>query len=320
MIGTSGHAAPRFLIGTCGYSYPGVPPNGWSGVFYPKRRAKRVDELEYYALHFNSVEINSTFYRPPSAEMAKGWAERTPSGFVFAVKVWQKFTHPTQLGGEAMLTKEPWERFDSQDVERFSAGIQPLAEAGKLGPLLFQYPASFVCDATTLERLAVVLSPFEKYPKVVELRHHSWSDEPERFHEVLARYGAAWAFIDEPKFSTSVRQEIAADGVLSYIRLHGRNQQKWWKHQDAWERYDYFYAGENIRRLAARLKELAAKSPVTKFHVFFNNHARGQAVANALMLKGELDPEHSARAPRALIDAFPEIQAFVGGEDNGGPV
>src|SRR5437879_2221850 len=101
MIGTSGHAAPRFLIGTCGYSYPGVPPNGWSGVFYPKRRAKRVDELEYYAAHFNSVEINSTFYRPPSAEMAKGWAERTPAGFVFAVKVWQKripaaFAPPTR--------------------------------------------------------------------------------------------------------------------------------------------------------------------------------------------------------------------------------
>jgi len=131
MIGTSGQSAARFLIGTCGYSYPGVPPNGWSGVFYPKRRAKRVDELEYYAAHFNSVEINSTFYRPPSAEMAKGWAERTPPGFVFAVKVWQKFTHPTQLGGDAMMTKEPWERFDSQDVERFSAGIQPLADSAR---------------------------------------------------------------------------------------------------------------------------------------------------------------------------------------------
>jgi uncharacterized protein YecE (DUF72 family) len=95
---------------------------------------------------------------------------------------------------------------------------------------------------------------------------------------------------------------------MAYLRLHGRNQQKWWKHEDAWERYDYLYRADNIRRLAEKLKTLAGQSPRTKFYVFFNNHARGQAVANALMLKGELEPECKAQAPRALIEAFPELK------------
>lgn len=147
MIGASDAFADRFLIGTCGNSYPGDPPNGWSGLFYPKSGAKRVDKLENYASYFKSVEINCTFYRPPNPKMAQGWAERTPPGFVFTVKAWQKFTHPTKLGGQTNGTADYWERFDLEDVKRFLAGIQPLADAGRLGALLFQYPASFVRDA-----------------------------------------------------------------------------------------------------------------------------------------------------------------------------
>jgi hypothetical protein len=86
------HVAERVFIGTCGYSYPGDPPNGWGGVFYPKAGKKRIDQLAFYASYFDGVEINSTFYRPPSAETARGWLKRTPPEFIFAVKAWQKFT------------------------------------------------------------------------------------------------------------------------------------------------------------------------------------------------------------------------------------
>jgi hypothetical protein len=95
--------------------------------------------------------------------------------------------------------------------------------------------------------------------------------------------------------------------------LHGRNQQKWWKHRDAWARYDYFYQAENIRGLAGRSKDLADKSPRTKFYVLFNTHARGQAVANASMLHGALLPENRVHAPRTLIDALPDLRDFVAG-------
>lgn len=298
----------RFYIGTCGYSYPGEPPNGWSGVFYPKGGKKPVNELEFYAGYFNAVEINSTFYRPASAAMARGWVNKTPADFVFTVKAWQKFTHAAKLGDGASDTGERWAPFERADVERFSEGIEPLVEAGRLGALLFQYPAGFVRDAANLERLEAALSSFDICPKVVELRHRSWSDHRDETAALLGRLRTTWAFIDEPKFSTSVKQDLTATDELTYLRLHGRNAEKWWKHQDAWERYDYFYQAENIRRLAAKLKQLAGKSPRSKFYVFFNNHARGQAVANALMLHRVLVPYEQANMPQSMIDAFPELR------------
>ena len=311
MNATTAAMLGRFFVGTCGYSYPGDPPQGWSGVVYPKRGKKRADELEHYAAFFNLVEINVTFYRPLSAAMARGWLERTGADFVFAIKAWQKFTHPERLGGGE--SRDKWQRIDQSDVARFIEGIQPLAEAGRLGALLFQYPASFVCNTVNLERLETTLARFDIGPRAVELRHRSWSDNLATTQAVLMRTQAIWAFIDEPKFPTSVKQELMAQGDIAYIRLHGRNQQKWWKHQDAWERYDYFYQAENIRRLADRLKKLAGKSPNAKFYVLFNNHARGQAVANALMLQGALVPEIRVQAPRTLIDAFPDLRDFVAG-------
>jgi uncharacterized protein YecE (DUF72 family) len=114
-----------------------------------------------------------------------------------------------------------------------------------------------------------------------------------------------------------VKQELDFHGSIAYLRLHGRNQEKWWSHEDAWERYDYFYPPASVRRLGAKIKQLAAKSPATTFYVFFNNHARGQAVANALMLKSELASDHKMRAPEALVEAFPDLKDFVGGAGRG---
>jgi uncharacterized protein YecE (DUF72 family) len=129
----------------------------------------------------------------------------------------------------------------------------------------------------------------------------------------------AVAFIDEPKFATSIKQQLTAPEDIAYLRLHGRNQEKWWTHQDAWQRYDYFYRAENIRRLAAKLTQLTAKSPQSKAYVFFNNHARGQAVANALMLQGAVNPGRNQNVPLALIEAFPDLKDFVAGGEAGPP-
>ena len=300
----------RVHIGTCGYAYPGAPPNGWSGVFYPKGGARRVDELEFYATYFNAVEINSTFYRPASAVMARGWVSRTPADFVFTVKAWQKFTHAAKLGN-GPSDGERWAPVQRADIERFSEGVAPLVEGGRLGALLFQFPAGFVYTAVNIDRLETVLSTFEICPKVVELRHRSWSDHRDETEALLVRSRATWAFIDEPKFPTSVKQELAATEELTYLRLHGRNSEKWWHHQDAWERYDYLYLGENIRRLAAKLKQLAGTSPQSRIYAFFNNHARGQAVANALMLQGALLSNDQVHAPHSLLEAFPELRRFL---------
>ncbi len=307
----------RFKVGTCGFSYPGAPPGGWSGVFYPKTRGRRVDELEFYATYFNTVEINSTFYRPATPAMAQGWVDKTPEDFEFAVKAWQKFTHPRKLGEEAGGAGELWRGFDAADVDLFCQGIAPLSDSGKLGPLLFQYPASFRHDEKNLEKLSQTLAAFEPYRKVVELRHKSWSDYAEETQAVLSRLNAAWAYIDEPKFASSVKQDLDFPGSIAYLRLHGRNQEKWWSHEDAWERYDYFYPPASVRRLGARIKQLATKSPATTFYVFFNNHARGQAVANALMLESQLVDGKKSRAPQVLVEAFPDLKEFDGDTGRG---
>ena len=306
----------RFRIGTCGYSYPGEPPAGWRGVFYPKEEKRRRDALEFYAMFLTVVEINSTFYRPATRLMAQSWVRKTPRDFEFVVKVWQKFTHPEKLGEGGRL-REPWERFGAADVETFVQGIAPLADSGKLSALLFQYPASLRSNQANRARIEETLAAFERFPKVVELRHRSWSDRRNETRELLDRSRATWAYIDEPKFAASVQQEIEAPGNITYLRLHGRNYQTWWQHREPWERYDYFYQPDEIQKLAGKLRQLAATSPAAKFYVLFNNHARGQAVANSFMLEAELEPHRVVKAPGTLIAAFPALKDFAPSDDSG---
>jgi uncharacterized protein YecE (DUF72 family) len=104
-------------IGTAGYSYPGPPPKGWHGAFYPQARGRRIDELEYYSRIFNTVDINSSFYGPPSERMANAWVRKTPDDFLFTPKLWQKFTHPTKIG-QGKSTGQ-WEPTTQADVDLF---------------------------------------------------------------------------------------------------------------------------------------------------------------------------------------------------------
>lgn len=297
-------------IGTCGYSYAGSSPKGWHGVFYPKTKGKKFDEIAYYCSFFDAVEINTTFYRPPAPEMAEAWAKRTPTDFEFAVKVWQKFTHPMKLGEEAGGKGGNWGAPGEEDVELFKESIKPLADSGKLGILLFQYPPGFHCTKENVEKLRRTLDLFKDYSKAVELRHRSWSDRSEETKALLEESGATWAVIDEPKFPSSVMQGFEPVGEILYLRLHGRNREKWWSHKEAWERYDYFYGPEEVRSLAAKIRGLAEKSPKAKIYALFNNHARGQAVANALMLKHELGQELAVALPEALVRAYPQLVGF----------
>ncbi len=166
----------RVRIGTSGYSYPGSPPKGWHGLFYPNKKGKGFNELGYYTSFFDAAEINTTFYRPPTPEMAEAWVRETPPEFEFAIKVWQKFTHPMRLGEAAGETKRDWEAPGEADVEVFKRSIGALADSGKLGILLFQYPAGFHYTKKNLAKLQWTLRAFQGYPKAVELRHRSWSN------------------------------------------------------------------------------------------------------------------------------------------------
>jgi uncharacterized protein YecE (DUF72 family) len=292
-------------IGTSGYSYSGAPPKGWYGAFYPEKKVKEFDELKYYSQIFNTCEINNTFYKPPSAAVAKGWADKTPADFSFSVKLWQKFTHPMKISRKK--SDEQWEPASQSDFEEFRAGILPLAEAGKLGALLLQYPAGFHCSPENIEKVESTLRWFYDYPKVVELRHKSWNEKNPEIQALFLENRASGVLIDEPKFATSIRQQAEVIGEIFYFRAHGRNAKEWWNPNESWERYDYLYSREEIKQHAEWIKTAASMPGVKKAFAFYNNHARANAPANAIMLSQEMGVLLKAMPPEGMLTKFPEL-------------
>ncbi|MEX0803072.1 MAG: DUF72 domain-containing protein [Candidatus Binatia bacterium] len=292
-------------IGTSGYSYPGPSPKGWYGAFYPDRKSKGFDELKYYSQIFNTCEINNTFYRPPSAAVAKAWAAKTPADFLFSIKLWQKFTHPIKVSRKK--SEEQWESVTQKDVDEFRTGILPLAEAGKLGALMLQYPAGFHFTPENLQNIERTLRWFYDYPKAVELRHKSWSERSLELRGLLDENRASGVLIDEPKFATSIRQDVEVIGDIFYFRAHGRNAKAWWNAKESWERYDYCYSRDEIKRHAARITTGISKPGVNKAFAFYNNHARANAAANAIMLSQELGVRLKAMPNEAMLSKFPQL-------------
>ena len=267
---------PQIFIGTSGWSYP-KGEGTWNGYFYPPGK---IVELEYFSQFFNTVEINSSFYRPPNPGYVYNWVKRTPPGFLFAMKLWQKFTHPRMYhdatGEEAIVSQS--------DVDTFRSGIEPLAKSGKLGALLAQFPPSFKNDDYGRQILGAVAKTFGGYPLAVELRHRSWSDD-ETTATLLKENNVAWVQIDDPKFSTSVAQEVPVTSGLAYFRFHGRNAKDWWS-GDSESRYRYLYSPEEISELADRIKTAAEQ--VGMLFAYFNNHWQAYAPRNANDLKKSL--------------------------------
>lgn len=307
-------------IGTSGWSYP-AGRGTWNGVFYPAKdaRPRGFDELAFYARWFDVVEVNSTFYGQPRAKTTQAWADRTPPGFEFAVKLFQKFTHPSMFL-EALAAGAPGASDEAlaaagdvrlTDVDEFKRGIEPLAVAGKLGPLLVQFPPSFTAGAAGVDYLGWLLRTFADYPVAVELRHRSWSDAGADTAALLAAYGAAWTLIDEPKFRFSIRQNWAAPvettpGRFAYARFHGRNAAEWWNHAAAEDRYNYLYSAEELAPLGEAVKSLATQ--VKKAYLFFNNHFSAQGVANAVQLRRQLGEDVPSPLPPALVERYPWLE------------
>lgn len=303
---------PGIRIGTSGWHYPSGHGT-WNGVFYPPRRASgrsTIDELAFYAEHFDTVEVNSTFYRVPGPEMTRAWAARTPRGFEFAVKLHQAFTHASMQPGASAGERPPATR---DDAEAFARAIEPLAEAGKLGPLLAQFPPSFKNTPESRDHLAWLLEVFDGVPVAVELRHATWSEDAAATRAQLAAHGAAWVQIDEPKFRSSIHQDFRPDPpTFFYARLHGRNAAQWWEHEAAEDRYNYLYTAEELDPIAEALDE--ARRLVRKLYAFLNNHFEAKGVANAAMLRHRLGLELPGAYPESFLERFPELRGVVAGE------
>jgi uncharacterized protein YecE (DUF72 family) len=274
-------------IGPAGWSY-----RDWEGVVYPHKPGTRFDPLEYLAGFFDTIEINSSFYRPPAASTAKSWANRVATNreFTFSAKLHRIFTHER---GKAT----------AEDEKVFREGIDPLFNAGRLGALLLQFPWSFKNNDEDRVYLTKLLDRFKDYPLVLEVRHASWNDAS--VYEWLEERGVGICNIDQPLFSKSIRPAALTTSQVGYVRLHGRNYENWFREKAVRdERYNYLYSIDELEPWITRIREVASQTAET--YVIANNHFRGQAVVNALEIKSILT-EQRVPAPEPLFSRYPRL-------------
>ncbi len=279
-------------IGVAGWDY-----RDWNGVVYPNRPARGFDRLAHVARYVDTIEVNSTFYRPVAPRIAESWVRRTAdrSAFRFTAKSHRSWTHETDA-----------------DLERTVAttleGLGPLRDADKLGAVLVQFPQSFHFAPTATDRIERLIRLAESWPLVVELRHTSWESEPAR--DWFDTCGAGWCAVDQPQVGRSTLGLVnLVCGSVGYLRLHGRNRANWFKPdagRDA--RYDYLYGAEEIASLAGTVGAMAESAE--SLFVIQNNHFRGQALVNALQMRHLVDGTRPA-APEDLVATYPELSGQV---------
>lgn len=268
-------------IGPAGWSY-----KDWNGTVYPSSQGRGFDQLAYLADLFDTIEVNSSFYRTPPPTHATSWLRRTSFNphFRFTAKLFRGFTHEKELP-------------PAEEARAFRRFLDPLHEEGRLGAVLLQFPWSFKDGPEARERLQALFDLFPPYPKVVEVRHSSFATD--EFLRFLEDAGTGIAAIDQPLFHDSIKPGAVASGDLGYVRFHGRNYAKWFNHQESWERYDYLYSPGELEPWVERIGELARTRDT---YVITNNHFRGQAVVNALELKGSLG--QPVKVPATLAETF----------------
>jgi uncharacterized protein YecE (DUF72 family) len=276
------------LIGTASWTDKSLLKSGW----YPKGADSAEQRLNYYSTQFPLVEVDSTYYFPPSEKNSQLWVERTPEGFTFNIKAFSLLTqHPTKTEAiykdlEVPDKRNVYPRDLSSEVvdevwDRFLSALQPLQEAGKLGALLFQFPPWFIIGRKNREYILECAKRSAPIPILVEFRHKSWLSERNREEtlEFLEGHGLAYVCVDMPQgFKSSVPPVVAATANLAAIRFHGHNDAEW-ESGSVQRRFKYLYSDEELRQWAPKVHDLAAEADST--HVLMNNCYRSYAQQNA---------------------------------------
>ncbi|HAV40887.1 MAG TPA: hypothetical protein DCW97_00535 [Acidobacteria bacterium] len=282
----------KYYVGTAGWSY-----EDWEGIVYPEVKGRGFHPLSYLAGFIDLVEINSTFYRPASVSMAYSWLKRLQAypDFLLTVKLLQVFTHQR-------------ENISPQLTDEFKRGITPLAVNQRLAAILIQFPWSFINSDENREYLEKLLLLFSDFPLALEVRHSSW-DQPE-FYNYLQEKSVAFCNIDQPVFHRSIKPSaLVTNPDFSYVRLHGRNYQDWFKEGAGRDdRYNYLYSNDELEDWVGRIKKLAEGS--NRVFVITNNHYRGQALANALQIKNMLTGE-KFNIPGSMMEKYPVLRELA---------
>ncbi len=292
------------LVGTCSWADATLTKDA---NWYPKRSMKAAERLAYYASQFPIVEVDSTYYFPPTPELAQSWVDRSPSGFTFDVKAWSLLTgHPTfphslwedmqpDVKEEFRDKRNMYDKHLSREAldecwYRFGHALRPLHDAGRLGGILLQWPEWFSPRASNRDRILDAVERLHPYRCLIEFRSLRWFDG-EQCNETLGwleEHGLPFVCVDEPQgFSSSVPPILAATSSLGVVRFHGHNTENWDRRGiTAAERFKYLYSDQELDHWSRRLLEFAKGTDTT--HVLFNNCWTDYAVTNAADMAARL--------------------------------
>ena len=294
-------AGGRILIGTSSWTDPTLVKEGH---WYPPEAKSAKARLEFYASRFPLVEVDSTYYFPPSEKNSVLWIERTPADFTFNIKAYSLLTnHPTrteslykdlaaELPEETLSKRRIYRDKLPDDVvletwQRFRDALMPLHSAGKLGAVLFQFPQWFVISKKNKAYIEECAERLPDFRVAVELRHKSWMEERnvEETLGLLEQLKLPYVCVDMPQGFDSSLPPIAAATAddLAMVRFHGRDPKAWQtKSETASERFRYDYSKDELAEWVPRVQELSDQ--VRETHVLMNNCYRDFAVVNAQQL------------------------------------
>ena len=279
-------------VGPAGWNY-----KDWEGTVYPAGLGKSFDALAFIAGYFDTVEINSSFYRPPRPADAESWARRVRNNprFKFTAKAWQRLTHERK--------KDDGIDTLADDCDAVRRSMAPLAQAGALGALLIQFPWSFRNSPENLEHMEKLFRRLSEFPLAVEVRHGSWDTEP--FYQFLREHQVAICNLDQPVIGNSIKPGSRITSRVGYFRLHGRNYENWFK-EDAGRdaRYDYLYSRLEVKDIARLIRTI--KQSAEETYAITNNHFKGQSLTTALDILEELDASPPA-VPPLLAATYPHL-------------
>lgn len=284
-------------IGTCSWAEKSLIE---SGTFYPEGVNTPESRLRYYAQHFDTVEVDSSFYAIPTPHMVSAWIERTPAGFLFHLKALSPLTghgiDPKTLPVELreLLPTADRDRESVQISEpsllRLLASacvgaLEPLRTARRLGFVVFQFPPWFGYKKANLDYLLYCKELMGGLPIAVEFRHGSWltHHHADTVFQFLREHKITYITCDEPQYGTLATAPFLPESTTSmaYLRLHGRNAENWLTH--ATPRYDYLYRCKELEEFAAVALQLSCRTSMV--FIMFNNCYQGGSVRNALALQ-----------------------------------
>ena len=247
--------------------------------------------LAFYAQCFDALEINYTYYQMPSPKTLEAMLRKAGEQVTFSVKAHADMTHRR-------------ENFPAA-APAFREAIRVLEDRQALGCVLAQFPYSFWNNTANREHLLRLREALVDVPLVVEFRNSSWYTSP--LFAFLREQEIGFCSVDEPALPKLPPKVVEATSDVGYVRFHGRAAEKWWEHTEAAERYDYLYNDKELAEWVPKIQTLADKTRIT--FLFFNNHPRGKAAANAYMMKHRLGLP-VGKIPRTLIQQFPALKAL----------